>query len=134
MTSWTAACQASLSITNSQSRLKPMSIESVMPSNDLILCFPFSSCLPSFSASGCFPESVLRIRWPNIGTSALASVLPMNIQDSFPLGLTGLISLLSNGFSSPTPQFKTTTYLALSFLYGPTLIPIHDYWKNYSFD
>ena len=64
-TPWTAACQASLSITNSRSLLKLMSIESVMPSNHLILCYPFSSRLQSFPASGSFPnESVLHTRWP----------------------------------------------------------------------
>ena len=70
------------------------------------------------------------------GVSASASVLAMNIQDSFPLGLTGLISLLSKGLSrvSPIPQFKSINSSALSFLYSPTLTSIHDYWKNHSFD
>ena len=88
VTPWTAACQASLSITNSQSLLKLMSIESVMPSNHLILCHPL--LLPSiFPSIRVFSnESVLRIRWP-----ASATVLPVNIQDWFSLGLTGLISL-----------------------------------------
>ena len=67
---------------------------------------------------------------------AAASVLQMNIQDWFPLGLTDLISLLSKDSqgSSPTPQFKGINSLVLSFLYSPTLISIHDYWKNYSLD
>ena len=80
-TPWTAACQASQSITNSWSLLKLMSIKWVMPSNHLILCHPL--LLPSI-----FPnirvfsnESVLRIRWPSTGVSASASVLPVNIQD-----------------------------------------------------
>ena len=61
---------------------------------------PFSSCLPSFSASGSFPVSWLFTSGgKNTGASASASVLPINIQDWFPLGLTGLISLLSKGFS-----------------------------------
>ena len=70
----------------------------------------------------------------SIGASALASVLPMNIQGIFPLGLTGLISLQSKGLSrsSLTPQFKSIHSLALSLLYGPTLTSLHDYWKNYS--
>ena len=72
-TPWTAAHQASLSIASSQSLLKLMSIESVIPSNHLI---PFSYCFQSFPASGYFPVSGQRI-----GVSALASVLPMNIQD-----------------------------------------------------
>ena len=65
VTPWIAALQASLSITNFRSPPKPMSIESVMPSNHLILCCPLSSRLQSFTASGSFPkESVLCIRWP----------------------------------------------------------------------
>ena len=94
VTPWTAACQASLSITNSQSLLKLMSIESVMPSNRLILCCPFLLLPSIFSSIRVFSsESVLHIRWPKYWSFASASVLPMNIQDWFPLGLTGLISL-----------------------------------------
>ena len=72
----------------------------------------------------------------SIGASASASVLPMNIQDWFPLGWTDWISLQSKGLwrVSPTPQFKSINSLALSFLYSPTLTSIHDYWKKYSFD
>ena len=61
---WTAACQVSPSFTNSQTLLNIMSIESMMPSNHLILCHPFSSCLQSFPASGSFPMSWLFVRWP----------------------------------------------------------------------
>ena len=82
---WTAAHQASQSITNSRSLLKLMSIESVMPSNHLILCSSFSSCLQSFPASGSFPMSRFFLSGgQSIGVSASASVLPMNIQDWFP--------------------------------------------------
>ena len=96
----TAARQLSLSITNSQSLLKLMSIESVMPSNHLILCHPLSSCFQSFPAPGSFQMSQLFASGgQSIGVSAQASVLPMNIQDQFPLGLIGLISLLSKGLS-----------------------------------
>ena len=99
-TPWTAVHQASLSITNFQSLLKLMPIELVMPSNHLILCCPFSSCLQSFQASGSFQMSQLFTSGgQSIGVSASASVLPMNIQDWFPLGWTGLISLLSRGLS-----------------------------------
>ena len=77
----TAACQASLSITNSWSLLKVMSIELVMPSNHLILCIPFSSCLQCFPASGSFPMSqFFASDGQSIGVSASTSVLPMNIQ------------------------------------------------------
>ena len=82
VTSWTAACQSSLSITNSQSLLKLMAIELVMPSNHLILCHPLLLLPSIFPSMRVFSnESVLRIKWPSIGTLALASVLPMNIQD-----------------------------------------------------
>ena len=84
VTPWTAARQASLSITISQSLLKLTSIESVMPSNHLI---PFSSHLQSFPSSGSFPMSqFFTSGGQSIGVSALISVLPMNIQDWFPLG------------------------------------------------
>ena len=104
-TPWTAACQASLSITNSRSLLTLMSIESVMPSNCLIPFHAFSSCLQSFPASGSFLMSPLFASdGQSIGASA--SVLPMNIQDWFPLGLTGWISWQSKGLSR---VFSSTT-------------------------
>ena len=104
----TAACRASLAITNSWSSLKLMSIESVMPSNHLILCLPL--LLPSiflsirvFPMSQCFASG-----GQNIGVSASASVLPMKTQDWSPLGWTGWISLqskeLSRAFSNTTVQ------------------------------
>ena len=98
-TPWTAACQASLFITKSQSLLKLMSRESVMPSNHLIVIL-FSSCLQSFLATGSFPRSQFFAfgSW-NIGVSASASALPMNIQDWSPLGWTDWISLQSKGLS-----------------------------------
>ena len=103
-TPWTAARQASLSFTISWSLLKLMSIESMMPSNYLILCCPLS-CPQSLPASGSFPVSQLFASGgQSIGT--LASVIPVNIQDWFPFGLTGLISLLSKGLSR---VFSTTT-------------------------
>ena len=106
---WTAECQASLSITNSQSLLKLMSIELVIPSNCFILCHPLCLLLSLFPTSGSSPMNQLFASGgQSIGTSASASVLPMNIQDWFPLGLTGLITLQSKGlsrlFSSTTVQ------------------------------
>ena len=136
-TPWTATRQASLSLTNSQSLLKLMSIESVMPSNQLILCRPL--LLPSiFPSIRVFSnESVLATGGQSIGVSAAASVLPMNIQDWFPLGLTGLISLrfkgLSKVFSNTTAQ-KSISSSVLSFLDNPNLTSIDDCWKNHSFD
>ena len=94
---------------------------------------PFSSCLQSFPASGSFPMSpFFTSGGQSIGVSASTSVLPMNIQDWFPLAWTGWISLQSKDSqeSSPTPQFKSINFLALSFLYGPTVTPIHDHWKK----
>ena len=94
---WTAARQASLSFTVSQSLLKLIFIESVMPSNHLILCHPLLLLHSIFLIIRVFfNESALRIRWPNYGSFSFSIVLPMYIQGWFPLGLTGLISLLSN--------------------------------------
>ena len=99
-TPWSAACQASLSITNSWSLLKLMSIESVMPSNHHILCHPLFLPPSNFPASGSFTMSrFFSSGSQSIGVLASASVLPMNIQDWFPLGLIVLISLMSKGLS-----------------------------------
>ena len=123
-TPWTAARQASLSITNSRSLLKVMPNESVITSNHLISsAVPFSSCLQSFPASGSFQRSqFFASGGQSIGVSASASVLPMNIQDWFPSGWTGWISLqskrLSRVFSNTTVenyQFSDTI-----LLYSPT--------------
>ena len=105
VTPWTTAHQASLSFTISRSLLTLMSIESVIPSNHLVLFVPFSSCCQSFPVSGSFLMGQL---FASGGQSfrASVSVLPVNIQDWFPLELTGMISLLSKGllrgFSSTT--------------------------------
>ena len=107
VTPWTAACQASLSITNSWRLLKLMSIESVMPSNHLILCHPLLLPPSIFPRSGSFQMSqFFTVGGQRIGVSASASVLPMNIQDWFPLGWTGWISLQSKGLSR---VFSNTT-------------------------
>ena len=88
VTSWTAASQAYLSITNSQTLLKLMCIELVMPSNHLILCCPLLLPPSIFPSIGVFSnESVLRFRWPKYWSfSFLASAFPRNSQDWFPLG------------------------------------------------
>ena len=100
MTPWIAAHQASLSITNSQSLPKLMSIKSVMPSSHLILCHPLLLLPPSVPASGSFLMSQLFASGgQSIGVSASASVLPMNTQDWSRLGWTGWISLQSKGLS-----------------------------------
>ena len=131
----TAACQASLSITNSRSSLKLMSIESVMPSISSSV-IPFSSCLQSCPASGSLLMSpFFASGGQSIGASALASALPVNTQDWFPLGWTGWISLQSKGLSR---VFSNTTVQKHQFfntqLYCPSLTSIHDYWKNNSFE
>ena len=98
---------------------------------------PFSSCPQSLPASGSFPMSQF-FTWvsQSIRVSASASVLPMNIQDWFPLGLIGWISLLpkllSRVFSNSTVQNISSS--ALSLLYSPTLTSTHDHWKTHSFD
>ena len=106
VTPWTAACQASLYFTISLSLLKLMSIESVMPSNHLILCQPLLLLPSIFPSDRIFSsESALCIRWPKYWRLASASVLPMNIQGWFPVGLTGLIlqsRRLSRVFSNIT--------------------------------
>ena len=97
---------------------------------------PFSSCLQSFPASRSFPMSqFFASSGQSIGASASATVLPVNIQDWFPLGWTGWISCCPRDTqeSSPKPQFKSIISLGLSFLYSPTLTSIHGYWKNHSF-
>ena len=137
MTTWTAAHQASLSITNTQSLLKLMSIESVMPSNHLILCCPPLFPASIFSSIRVFSnELVLRIRWPKYWSFRFSISPSMNIQDWFPLGWTDWISLqskaLSRVFSNTT--VKSINSSALSFHYSPTLTSIHDYWKNHNFN
>ena len=97
----------------------------------------FSSCLQSFPASGSFPMSqFFPSGGQSFGISASTSVLPMNIQDWFPLGWTGWISLLSKELSR---VFSNTTvqkhqFFGAQLFYSPNLTSIHDCWKNYSFD
>ena len=124
---WTAAHQASLSITISQSLLKLLFIESVMLSNHLIVLS--SSCLQSFPVSGSFPMSWLFISsGQSIG--ALASVLPVSIQGWFPLGLTGLIFLLSKGLSR---VFSSTTIQKHQFfITQPSLLKV--YWELFTYN
>ena len=143
VTPWTVAHQASLSITNSWSLLKLMSIESVMPSH-FILCRPLllPSVFPSIRVFS--KESVLWIRWPKYWSFSF-SISPPN-------EYSGLISFRIDWFDllavwgilrnllqdseepSPAPQFKNIDSSVLSFLYSPMLTSIHDYWKNHSFE
>ena len=129
-TPWITARQSPLSITNSRSSTRLAFIESVMPSNHLILCRPLLLRPQSLPASKSFPMRE-NFAWggQSTGVSASASFLPKNSK----------VNLLQNGLvgspcssrdcqeSSPTPQFKSINTPALSFLHSPTLTPIHDY-------
>ena len=136
-TPWIAARQASLSITNSRSSLKLMSIESVMPSNNLILCR--SLLLPSpiplrirvFSN-----ESTLCMTWPKYWSFSFSISLSNENPGLISLRMYWLDLLAVQGTlkSSPTPQFKGINSSALSLLHSPTLASIHDDWKNHSLD
>ena len=137
-TPWTAACQASLAITNARSLLKLISIESVMPSNQLVLCCPLLLTPSIFPRIRVFSkESVLCIRRPNYWSFRFC-ISPSNEYSgliSFKYGLVGcLCSPRDSQESYPTPQFKSINYSMLSFLYSSNLTSIHDYWKNHSFD
>ena len=135
-TPWTAARQASLSITNSRSLCKLMSIELVMPSNHLILCHPLllpPSVFPSIRVFS--NESTLHIRWPKYWGFSF-SISPSNEYSgliSFRMDWLDLLAVQGTQDSSPSPQFESISSLVLSFLYGPILTSIHDYWKNHSF-
>ena len=129
--------QASLSFTISQSLLKLMSTESVMPSNHLIPCRPLLLLLSIFPSIRVFSnESVLRIRWPKYWNFSF-SISPSNEYSgliSFRMDWLDLHSPRDSQESSPTPQFKTINVSAFSLFYGPTLTSIYDCWKNHNFD
>ena len=115
-----------------------ISIDSVMPSNPPVLCRPLHLLLAIFSSIRVFSnELALPIWWPKYGVSASASVLPMNIQNWFPLGRTGWISLQSKGlsrvFSNTTVQ-KHQFFSAQLSSQSNSLTSVHDHWKNHSFD
>ena len=123
--------QASLSITNSWSLLKLMSIESVMPSNYLILCCPLL-LLPSIvpSMRDFSNELALCIRWPKYWSFSF-NISPSNEHSRISFRMDWLDFLAVQGTlksSSPTPQLEGINSSVLSLLYGPTLTPIHDYW------
>ena len=132
----TTACQDSLTNKNSRACANSCPLKWWCHPTRSSSFIPLSSCLQFFPASGAFPMSVLCIMCQSIGVSVSISVLTVNIQGWFPLGLTGLISLLSKDSqeSSLTPQFKSINSLALRFLYGPTLTSIYDCWRKHSFE
>ena len=133
---WTAARQASLSITNSWSLLKLMSIELVMPSNHFILCclLLLPSIFPIIRAFS--NESVLRIRWSEYWSWSLSISPSKEYSGLISLELTGVISLHSTGLSS---VFSNTTVQKHQFFSAQLSLwsnsgTTHDYWKNHSFD
>ena len=134
---WTAARQASLSITNSQSPPKLMSVELVMPSNHLILCRPLLLLPSIFSSIRVFSnEWALRIRCPKYWSFSF-NISPSNEHPgliSFRMDCGSPRSPRDSQESSTTPQFKSINFSAFSFLYSPTLTSIRDYWKNHSLD
>ena len=136
VTPWTAAHQASLSIINSQSLLKLIPIESVMPSNHLILCHPLLFLPSIFPSIRVFSsEWAVCIRWPNCISLSISPSSEYSELISFTIDWFFLsCSPRDSQESSPAPQFKSISSLVLSLLYGPTLTSIHDYWKNHSCD
>ena len=136
-TPWIIARQAFLSITNSPSSLKLMSIKLMMPSSHLILCHPLLLLPPIPPSSRVFSnESTLRIRWPKYWSFSF-SISPSNEYSgliSFRMDWLDLLAAQRTRESSPAPQFEGISSLALSLCYCPAPISIHDWWKNHSFD
>ena len=136
-TPWTAAHQSSLSLTISWRLLKLMSIELVMPSNQLILCHPLllpPSIFPSIRVFS--NKSVLCIKWPKYWSFNF-SISPFNEYSgliSFRMDCFDLLTLQGTLKSLLQHNSTASILLALSFLYSPILTSIQDYWKNYSFD
>ena len=127
VTPWTAAHQGSLSITNSWSLLKLMSIGSVVPSNHLILCCPL---LLPFPASGSFPVSQpFTSGGQSTGASASARYSGLN---SFRIDWLDFLAV--QGTLKSFLQFESSKSLVFNLLYCPTLTSIHDFWKNHSFE
>ena len=131
-TPWIAAHQASLSITNSRSPPKPMSIELVMSSNHLILCHPLLLLPSIFPSIRVFSsESALRMRWPKYWNFSF-NISPSNEHPgliSFRMDWWDLLAV--QGTLESLLQYHNSK-LVLSFLYSPTLTSIHDHWKNHS--
>ena len=135
-TPWTAACQASLPITNFQSLLKLMCIDLLMPSNHSSSVILFSSCLQCFPASGFFQwvsssHQVAKVLKFQLQHQSFQWIFRTNILWDWLIG--SPCNPRDSQESSPTPQFKSINFLALSFLYSPTLTSIHDYWVQLSY-
>ena len=136
VTPWTTACQASLSITNSQSLPKLMSIEMVMPSNHLILCRPILLLPSIFTNIRVFSnESALHIRWPKYWSFSF-SINPSNEHTGLISFRTDWLDLLAvQGTLKSLLQHRSSKHhLQLSAFFIVQITTIHDYWKNYSLD
>ena len=136
-TPWTAACQASLSITNCWNLPKPMFIESVMPSNHLILCRPLLLLPSIFPSIRVFSnELALRIRLPKYWSFSFSinpskehpGLISFRMDWLDPLAVQGTLKNLLQH------RFESINSLVLSFLHSATITSIHDHWKNHSFD
>ena len=136
-TPWIAALQASLSITNSQSSLKPMSIKSVMPSSHLILSRPLLLLLPIPPSIRVFSnESTLHMRWPKYWSSSF-SISPSNEHPgliSFRMDWLDLLAAQGTLKSLLQHHSSKASILQCSAFFSPTLTSIHDHWKNHSLD
>ena len=135
-TPWTAARQASLSITSSQSLLKLMPIESVMPSNHLIFCHPLLFQPPIFPSIRVFSnESFPHIRWPEYWSFSF-SISPSNEYSliSFRVDWLDLPAVQGTLKSLLQHHSSKASILWHSAFFSATLTSIHDYWKNHSFD
>ena len=136
VTPWIAALQASLSITNSWSSLRLMSIESVMPSSHLILCCPLLLLPPIPPSIRVFSnESTLRMRWPKYWSLSFSIIPSKEIPGLISFRMDWLDLLAVQGTLKSLLQHhssKSINSLALSFLHSPTLTSICDYWKNHS--
>ena len=135
-TPWTAARQASLSITNSQSLLRLMSIESVMPSNHLILCRPLLLLPSIFPSIRVFICHFFASGWSfSFSTSLSSEYSGLTSFRMDWLDLQGRLVAVQETLNSHLQHHSSkASMLVLSFLYNPTLLPIRDYWKNHSFD
>ena len=131
VTPWTAARQASLSIINSRSLLKLMSIKSVMPSNHLILCRLLLLWPPIRVFSN---ESVLHIRWPKYWSFSISPSNEYSGLISFRMDWLDLLAVQGTLRSLLQHHSSKASIFHLSFLYSPTLTSIHDYWENHSLD
>ena len=138
VTPWIAGPQVSLSITNSRSSRRLMSIESVMPSSHLILDRPLLLLPPIPPSIRVFSnESTLLMRWPKYWSFSF-TIIPSQKNPRAGLLQNGLVvspcSPRDSQESSPTPQFKSINSLVLRLLHSPTLTSIHDHRKNHSLD